>query len=162
MSSSRFSSASATIAIAWPSTSTVVEEFIDKHYERTGKVFRRCHPRDVLSHAINLMQFEKLPYEITPKVLDRAFESCFLAEEGQESEPRRRSSCGKPAQPCSVYLAERFAADRYGLRAAGRRASFHDPELTREYPRRKSRRRWPRCTGESSASGWAWLGTADP
>src|ERR1019366_3038429 len=36
--------------------------FIEKRYRQDGKVFRRCHPRDLLTHAINLMHFEKLPY----------------------------------------------------------------------------------------------------
>jgi len=112
----------------------VVEKFIARHYERTGKVFRRCHPRDVLSHAINLIQFEKLSYEITPQLLDRAFESCFLAEEGQGEAPASPIVVRQPAQPCTVYLAERFAAiDTVFGRLAGV-ASFHDPELTREYP----------------------------
>ena len=45
-----------------------------------GKPFRRCHPRDVLSHAIDLIHFEKLPFQLTDDLLDRAFESCFLEE----------------------------------------------------------------------------------
>jgi hypothetical protein len=57
-----------------------ISRFIEKHYKPSGKPFRRCHPRDVLSHAIDLMQFEKLPFELTDDVLDRAFESCFLEE----------------------------------------------------------------------------------
>jgi predicted ATPase with chaperone activity len=59
----------------------VVERFIERHYRRTGKRFRRCHPRDVLSHALNLIHFEKLPREISDELLDRAFESCFLQEQ---------------------------------------------------------------------------------
>ena len=57
----------------------LVVRFIEKHY-RSGKPFRRCHPRDVLSHAMNLMHFEKLPFHLTDEILDRAFESCFLQE----------------------------------------------------------------------------------
>src|SRR5437763_8880755 len=26
----------------------LLDDFIDKHYRNSGKVFRRCHPRDVL------------------------------------------------------------------------------------------------------------------
>jgi hypothetical protein len=37
----------------------------------------------VLSHAIDLIQFEKLPYRLTDDLLDRAFESCFLEESGE-------------------------------------------------------------------------------
>ena len=52
--------------------------FIEKHYGKTGKRFRRCHPRDMITHAIDLIRFEGLPYELSEEVLDRAFESCFL------------------------------------------------------------------------------------
>jgi hypothetical protein len=38
---------------------------------------RRCHPRDVISHAIDLMNFGRLPYQLGDDVLDRAWESCF-------------------------------------------------------------------------------------
>jgi hypothetical protein len=66
-----------------PFTRELIVRFIDRHYRRTAKVFRRCHPRDVLSHALNLMHFEKLPSVLTDEVLDRAFESCFLQEEAE-------------------------------------------------------------------------------
>jgi len=59
----------------------MLDRFIEKHYRATGKVFRRCHPRDVLSHAIDLIHFERLPFELTEKLLDRAFESCFVQDE---------------------------------------------------------------------------------
>ena len=52
--------------------------FADKYYTSTGKRMRRCHPRDVISHAIDLMHFEKRPPELTQELLDRAFESCFV------------------------------------------------------------------------------------
>jgi hypothetical protein len=58
----------------------LLERFIEKHYGRTGRPFRRCQPRDVLTHAINLIRFEGLPVELTDELLDRAFESCFLQE----------------------------------------------------------------------------------
>lgn len=56
----------------------VVDAFIAKHYNRTRRPFRRCHPRDVISQAIDFLQFKGLPYELTEEVLDRAFASCFL------------------------------------------------------------------------------------
>ena len=55
----------------------VVEAFVDKHYVKGGKRYRRCHPRDVISHAIDLINFESRPKELTEDVLDRAFDSCF-------------------------------------------------------------------------------------
>jgi hypothetical protein len=45
---------------------------------------RRCHPRDILSHAIDLIHFEKLPYMLNEEVLDRAFESCFVEDSEED------------------------------------------------------------------------------
>lgn len=56
----------------------LIEGFLAKHYRGTGKKKRRCHPRDVLSHAIDIMAFERLDYRLTPELLGHAFESCFL------------------------------------------------------------------------------------
>jgi hypothetical protein len=64
-----------------PFDTALLDRFIEKHYRATGKVFRRCHPRDVLSHAIDLIHFERLPFELTEELLDRAFESCFVQDE---------------------------------------------------------------------------------
>jgi len=63
-----------------PCHGPVVDYLMEKHYRETGKPMRRCHPRDILTHAIDLIHFEKLPYVLTEEVLDRAFESCFLQE----------------------------------------------------------------------------------
>jgi predicted ATPase with chaperone activity len=59
-----------------------ISSFIEKHYRSSGKPFRRCHPRDVLSHVIDMIHFEKHPFRLTDELLDRAFESCFLEETG--------------------------------------------------------------------------------
>ena len=56
--------------------SGLAARFLHKHY-REGKKLRRCHPRDVISHAIDIINFESLPMELTEDVLDRAFQSCF-------------------------------------------------------------------------------------
>ena len=56
-------------------------KMLEKHYRAGAKQLRRCHPRDVLLHAINLIHFEALPMELTEEVLDRAFESCFVQDE---------------------------------------------------------------------------------
>jgi hypothetical protein len=63
-----------------PCEEELISKFIEKRYRQTGKPFRRCHPRDVLSHAIHLIQFEKSAHVLTEDLLDRAFESCFLEE----------------------------------------------------------------------------------
>jgi predicted ATPase with chaperone activity len=62
----------------------LISRFVEKHYVRTGKHFRRCHPRDVITHAIDLINFKKLPLELTEEVLDRAFASCFVDTSGGE------------------------------------------------------------------------------
>ncbi len=56
---------------------SLVDAFIAKHYLNTGKRFRRCHPRDVVSQVIDYINFRRLPYELTEDLLDRAFGSCF-------------------------------------------------------------------------------------
>ena len=59
----------------------IVSRFVERHYTTTGKRFRRCHPRDVISHATDLIAFERLPWELTETLLDRAFESCFVSSQ---------------------------------------------------------------------------------
>ena len=54
--------------------------FLSKYFLPDKKVLRRCHPRDVLTHALNLIRFEKLPIKLTEDLLDRAFYSCFIQE----------------------------------------------------------------------------------
>ena len=57
----------------------LMDAFITKHYLKTGKRFRRCHPRDLILQAIDYINFKRLPHELTEEVLDRAFASCFLS-----------------------------------------------------------------------------------
>lgn len=52
--------------------------FVQKHYVQTKKPFRRVHPRDVISHAVDILHFERRPIALTADVLDRAFHSCFV------------------------------------------------------------------------------------
>ena len=56
----------------------LAESFVERHYVDGGKKMRRCHPRDVISHAIDIINFESLPRELNEDVLDRAFFSCFV------------------------------------------------------------------------------------
>jgi len=55
-----------------------VEKFVAQHYVEGQKRFRRCHPRDVISHAIDIINFEGLEWELNDDVLHRAFLSCFV------------------------------------------------------------------------------------
>ena len=63
----------------------LLEEFLETHYRVTGKPRRRCHPRDVITHAIDLIQFEQRPMELTKEVLDKAFLSCFFEHDEGET-----------------------------------------------------------------------------
>lgn len=56
----------------------MLNRFIERYYTRTGKPFRRCHPRDLISQVIDHIHFRQLPHELTEDLLDRAFDGCFL------------------------------------------------------------------------------------
>ena len=56
----------------------IVDDFLARRYRPAGKRLRRCHPRDVISHALDIIDFERLPRELTPEVLDQAFASNFM------------------------------------------------------------------------------------
>jgi predicted ATPase with chaperone activity len=58
----------------------LAESFIDKHYTRGGQKFRRCHPRDVITHALDIINFEGRSRVLTEDILDHAFASCFVEE----------------------------------------------------------------------------------
>ena len=58
----------------------LAEAFIERHYAPGGKKFRRCHPRDLITHAIDIINFEALPKVLNAKILDLAFESCFVED----------------------------------------------------------------------------------
>ncbi len=106
----------------------------------SGKVFRRCHPRDLLTHAVNLMHFEKLPYQLTAEVLDRAFESCFVQEEVEHT-PEDAVIVQVAVKPCANYWSERageidtmfgklaFLAS-FRDRATG---TYHDAAASKDY-----------------------------
>jgi len=56
----------------------LLHNFVEKFYVQGGKRFRRCHPRDIITHAIDIIHFESLPMELTEELLDQAFNSCFV------------------------------------------------------------------------------------
>jgi len=56
----------------------ILHDFVHRHYVEGGHKFRRCHPRDLLTHAVDMINFEGLPRELTPDLLHRAFRSCFV------------------------------------------------------------------------------------
>jgi hypothetical protein len=57
----------------------LVDRFLARHYRGSGKARRRCHPRDILSHAIDILRFERRPMVLTDEVLTLAFESNFVS-----------------------------------------------------------------------------------
>ena len=124
-----------------PYSQDLIKWFIDKHYKQKRRTFRRCHPRDVLGHALNLIHFEKLPFNLTKELLERAFESCFL-QEGEEQAPAE----APPILPVMVKSCADFWGDKVALittafgslvftasfrdRATDR---YHEPQSARQY-----------------------------
>ena len=108
-----------------PCSRALVMRFIEKHYQRSGKVFRRCHPRDVLSHALNLIHFEKLPYELNETILDRAFASCFL-EESEAEAPAETEIVPVTVQSCADYWGDKLAEIHTAFGSLAYLASFYD------------------------------------
>jgi hypothetical protein len=51
--------------------------FLQRFYRDSGKKRRRCHPRDILTHAMDLLRFERRPWVVTRDVLEHSFHSCF-------------------------------------------------------------------------------------
>lgn len=60
-----------------PYDEDLLDRFMQKRYRSTRKPRRRCHPRDVLTHAMDMLRFERRPWVLTEEVLDHAFSSCF-------------------------------------------------------------------------------------
>jgi len=58
----------------------VVREFVEGRYAGGKQKYRRCHPRDLTTHAIDMINFERLPKKLTPELLERAYRSCFVEE----------------------------------------------------------------------------------
>jgi hypothetical protein len=86
-----------------------VEHLLEKRYRHTGKPMRRCHARDLLSHALNLIHFEKLPYQLSEEILDRAFESCFLEEEESAPPVEDAATAKAEGRTCAAYWGARVA-----------------------------------------------------
>ena len=128
-------------------TREMIGRFIERRYRKTGKVFRRCHPRDVLTHALNLIHFEKLPFSLSDELLDRAFESCFLQE--QSDTPLAEAPLLPVAvQSCSAFWEDRMTpittvfgglifAARHRDRTTGK---YQDAESTQSYGEAETQR----------------------
>jgi predicted ATPase with chaperone activity len=57
-----------------------IMNFVRERYYKTKRPMRRCHPRDLIAHAADLMSFEDLPPELTTDVLARAWDSTFISD----------------------------------------------------------------------------------
>jgi hypothetical protein len=129
-----------------PYTRELIAKFVEKRYKKTGRVFRRCHPRDVLTHALNLIHFEKLPYLLTDEIMDRAYESCYV-QEGQDETPQMSTAAVEnPIMPvvtqsCADAWGDQVAQipTAFGTLAflAGHRnrvtGAYHDGDSARRY-----------------------------
>jgi predicted ATPase with chaperone activity len=62
----------------------VFDRFLKRKYLDPKKPLRRCHARDLISHAMDYIQFERLPYRLTDDVLDHAYSTTFVDEQGME------------------------------------------------------------------------------
>jgi DNA-binding MarR family transcriptional regulator len=60
-----------------PFSPNLIGRFLTKFYRGGKKKMRRCHPRDVITHAIDIIRFERLEWALSEEVLDHAFRSCF-------------------------------------------------------------------------------------
>jgi hypothetical protein len=129
-----------------PYTRELIAKFIDKRYKKTGRVFRRCHPRDVLTHALNLIHFEKLPYILTDDIMDRAYESCYVQESQDETPQTSAAAVENPIMPvvtqsCADAWGDQVAQipTAFGTLAflAGHRnrvtGAYHDGDSARRY-----------------------------
>jgi hypothetical protein len=63
--------------------SALLDKFLYERYERDKKPFRRCHPRDILLHVTDMIEFLRLPHLLTEDLLNRAFESCFAFSDAE-------------------------------------------------------------------------------
>jgi len=109
----------------------MVDGFVERHYTRSGKPMRRCHPRDVLIHALDRVHFERLPEELTDEVLDHAFESCFV-QETEETAVNDTILVSEPAQPCADFWSDQASGIASALGRLAYYAAFRDPS-TGEY-----------------------------
>lgn len=109
-----------------PCSRGVVQSFIERRYKSTGQPMRRCHPRDILNHALHLISFEKLPFELTPELLDRAFDTCFLQENQDGPVEESPMLPVAAALSCSSYWGDKLAEIQTAFGTLAYIAGFRD------------------------------------
>ena len=60
-----------------PLKQDVLDYLIREHYEKAGRPFRCCHPRDLLFQIRNRCLYEKIPAEMSKEHIDFAVENYF-------------------------------------------------------------------------------------
>jgi len=136
--------------------------FLEKHYRPINKPMRRCHPRDVLSHVLNLIHFEKLPYQITETLLDRAYESCFV-QENQGAAPVETVIVPAEIKSCADHWGDRLAQIATAFGSLAFLSEYYDRDTGRYYELTSAREYGEAETGRALARlhGQAfrdWLG----
>ena len=132
-----------------PYTRDMITRFVEKRYKKTGRVFRRCHPRDVLTHVLNLIHFEKLPYQLTDEILDRAYDSCYVQESQDEAAAHAAPEAAAMDDPIMPVMTQ-SCADHWGDQVAQITTAFgtlaflagHRNRVTRAYQDADSSRRY--------------------
>lgn len=66
-------------------TPDAVRHLLETEYRSCGRKLRRCHPRDLLSHAADYVSFHKLARQVDEKLLEHMVHSCF-GDSDDESE----------------------------------------------------------------------------
>jgi MoxR-like ATPase len=64
---------------------TAARNLLEKEYRQGGRKLRRCHPRDLLSHAADYVSFHKLERRVDEELLGEMVQSCF-GDSSEESE----------------------------------------------------------------------------
>ena len=62
----------------------VVDYLLEKHYRKSHRNLRRCHPRDLLNQVRNYCAYNDLPMEMLPEYFDRVIESYFTVVKAKE------------------------------------------------------------------------------
>ncbi len=55
---------------------------LKEHYIKPGIQLRACHPRDVIDELISIARYNKVPPQMTPELIDKAWRSYFVRVKG--------------------------------------------------------------------------------
>jgi predicted ATPase with chaperone activity len=63
-----------------PYEETAIEYVYTQYYQKLNIAPRKCHPRDILDHLLDISRFLEIKPRLTNELLDRACQSYFLDE----------------------------------------------------------------------------------